>query len=169
MDRYAPSARKGFPMRLRKRLLSLLLVLVLSFALLPAAEAKTGTLVSNTGTRHVVCTSLSSQALAYYTGNYTYDVVSGLAASSTSPMSSAMFSRLSTLMSSTMTNSVSYNSLTNYWPKTDNIWRTTKSFWVSLTMMIMWRVATVFATASIAMISLKAKLHRKKQYRSLKS
>ena len=106
-------------MRLRKRLLSLLLVLVLTFTLLPAAEAKTGTLVSNTGTRHTVCTSLSSQALAYYTGNHTYDVVSGLAASSTDPMSSAMFSRLSTLMSSTMTNSVSYNSLTNYWPKTD--------------------------------------------------
>ena len=106
-------------MRLYKRLLSLLLVLVLSLTLLPAAEAKTGTLVSNTGTRHVVCTSLSSQAQAYYTGNNTYDAVSSLAASSTDPMSSAMFSRLSTLMSSTMTNSVSYNSLTNYWPKTD--------------------------------------------------
>ena len=106
-------------MRLRKRLLSLLLVLVLSFALLPAAEAKTGTLVSNTGTRHTICTSLSSQAQAYYTGNYTYDVVSGLAASSSDPMSSAMFSRLSTLMTNTMTNSVSYSSLTGYWPKTD--------------------------------------------------
>ncbi len=106
-------------MQLRKRLLSLALVLLLAFSFVPATEAKTGTLVANTGTRHVVCTSLSSQAQAYYTGNNTYDVVSGLAASASDPMSSTMFSRLSTLMSSTMTNSVSYNSLTNYWPKTD--------------------------------------------------
>ncbi len=109
-------------MRLYKRLFSLLLALVFTLAFLPAAEAKTGTLVSNSGTRHVVCTSLSSQAQAYYTGNNTYDVVSGLAASSSDPMSSAMFTRLSTLMSSTMTNSVSYNGsngLQIYWPKTD--------------------------------------------------
>ncbi|MBQ6235044.1 MAG: hypothetical protein IJK54_03940, partial [Clostridia bacterium] len=106
-------------MRLYKRLFSLLLALVFTLAFLPAAEAATGTLVSNSGTRHTVCTSLSSQAQAYYTGNYTYDAVSGLAASSSDPMSSAMFSRLSTLMKNTMSNSVSYNSLTNYWPKTD--------------------------------------------------
>ncbi len=106
-------------MRLTKRFLSFLLVLVLSLSLLPAAEAKTGTLVSNTGTRHEVCTALSSQAQAYYTGNYTYDAVSALSGSSSAPMNSAMFNRLSTLMRTTMTNSVSYNSLTNYWPKTD--------------------------------------------------
>ncbi|MBR5618492.1 MAG: endonuclease, partial [Clostridia bacterium] len=106
-------------MRLTKRFLSFVLVLALSLSLLPAAEAKTGTLVSNTGTRHEVCTALSSQAQAYYTGNYTYDAVSGLAASSSAPMSSAMFSRLSTLMRTTMTKTVSYSSLTSYWPKTD--------------------------------------------------
>ncbi len=93
--------------------------MVLSFSLLPAAEAKTGTLVSNTGTRHEVCTALSNQAQAYYSGNYTYDAVSALAGSSSDPMNSAMFSRLSTLMRTTMANSVSYSSLTSYWPKTD--------------------------------------------------
>jgi endonuclease I len=106
-------------MRLTKRFLSFVLVLALSLSLLPAAEAKTGTLVSNTGTRHEVCTALSSQAQAYYTGNYTYDAVSALSGSSSAPMNSALFNRLSTLMRTTMTNSVSYNSLTNYWPKTD--------------------------------------------------
>ena len=119
MDGYALFARKGTLMRLRKRLFSLILVFVLTFSLLPAAEAAIGTLVKNTGTRHTICTALSSQALAYYTGSNTYDVVSGLGASVSDPMSSAMFSRLSTLMSSTMTNSVSYSSLTTYWPKTD--------------------------------------------------
>ena len=106
-------------MRLTKRFLSFVLVLALSLSLLPAAEAKTGTLVSNSGTRHEVCTALSSQAQAYYTGNYTYDAVSALSGSSSDPMNSAMFSRLSTLMRTTMTKTVSYNSLTSYWPKTD--------------------------------------------------
>ncbi len=106
-------------MRFGKRFSALALALLLMLALVPAAEAKTGTLVKNSGTRHEVCTALSSQAQAYYTGNYTYDAVSALVGSGSDPMSSAMFSRLSTLMRTTMTNSVSYNSLTNYWPKTD--------------------------------------------------
>ena len=108
-------------MRLRNRFVSVLLVLFLTLSVLPAAGAQTGTLVKNSGTRHEVCTSLSSQAQAYYTGNYTYDVVSGLVASSSNPMSSAMFSRLHTLMDSTDTHpaSVSYSNLTNLWPKTD--------------------------------------------------
>ncbi len=106
-------------MRLRNRLISLVLVLLLTFAVLPAAEAKTGTLVKNSGTRHEVCTELSSQARAYYTGNYTYDAVSGLAASSSDPMSSAMFNRLSTLMRTTMTNTVSYTGLDDKWVYTD--------------------------------------------------
>ncbi len=113
------SAQKGAPMRLKKRLLSLVLVLLLSFSLIPAAEAKTGTLVKNSGTRHTVAAALSAQAQAYYTGSYTYEAVSKLSTSSGDPMNSAMFSRLSTLMSSTMTKSVSYSSLTSYWPKTD--------------------------------------------------
>ena len=106
-------------MRTSKRLFSLILSLVLVFALLPFSEAKTGTLNSNSGTRHELCTALSTQAQAYYTGNYTYDTVSALEGSLSDPMSSAMFIRLQELMQTTMTNSVSYNSLTSYWPKTD--------------------------------------------------
>ena len=106
-------------MRVLKRWIALLLVLLLAAAPLSVAEAKTGTLVKNTGTRHAVCTALSDQARAYYTGNNTFASVSALAASASDPMQSAMFSRLHTLMESTMTNSVSYSSLTSYWPKTD--------------------------------------------------
>ena len=106
-------------MRLCKRVLSIVLVLLITFALVPATEAATGTLVKNSGTRHELCTSLSSQANAYYTGNYTYDAVSALSGSSSDPMNSAMFNRLSTLMRTTMTNSVSYTGLDDKWVYTD--------------------------------------------------
>ena len=106
-------------MRSFKRFLAVFLAALLLLALTPPAEATTGTLVSNSGTRHVVCTALSAQAQAYYTGSNTFDAVSALSASAGDPMHSAMFSRLHTLMTSTMANSVSYSSLTSYWPKTD--------------------------------------------------
>ena len=106
-------------MRTVKRSLSLILILLLVFTVMPFAEAKTGTLVKNSGTRHERCTALSAQAQAYYTGNYTYEAVSALSGSDSDPMNSAMFSRLSSLMRSTMTETVSYSSLTRYWPKTD--------------------------------------------------
>lgn len=106
-------------MRSFKRFLAVFLAALLLLALTPPAEATTGTLVSNSGTRHVVCTALSAQAQAYYTGSNTFDAVSALSASAGNPMHSAMFSRLHTLMTSTMANSVSYSSLTSYWPKTD--------------------------------------------------
>lgn len=75
----------------------------------------------NTGTRHEVCTSLSSQAEAYYTGSYTWENMSVLQGGNENclNMTSQLFSSLHTLMSSTMTNSVSYKSLTSYWPTTD--------------------------------------------------
>ena len=106
-------------MRFFKRTISIVLGLILMLSLLPAAEAKTGSYTYNSGTRHELCTALSSQARAYYTGSYAYDSVSALSASASDPMHSAMFSRLHTLMDSTMTNSVSYSSLTSYWKKTD--------------------------------------------------
>lgn len=106
-------------MRFPKRFLSFLLILALSFSLLPAAEAQTGTLVKNSGTRHEVCTSLSSQAQAYYTGNYTYDAVSALAGSGSDPMSSALFSQLHALMWDPFDIHVDYDSLLNYWRSTD--------------------------------------------------
>ncbi len=97
----------------------MLLIALLVISSVPAAEAKTGTLVSNSGTRHELCTALSDQARAYYTGDDSYDVVSKLAGSSADPMHSVMFSRLHMLMESTMTNTVTYKNLTRYWPMTD--------------------------------------------------
>ncbi|MGM9651220.1 MAG: endonuclease, partial [Faecousia sp.] len=109
-----------------KRGMAALLVLVMLVSVFSGlsltAFAATGTLVANTGTRHTVCTSLSTQAQAYYTGEYTYENVSALAGGSTScldSVDSAMITKLRTLMTDTMTKSVSYSSLTTYWPKTD--------------------------------------------------
>lgn len=103
-----------------KRVLALVLVLctvVTLLAGLTTVSAKNGL------KRGTVCTTLSSQAKAYYTGNYTYDVVSKLGggtANCQTTVDSAMFKRLHTLMDSTLTNRVSYKSLTTHWPKTDN-------------------------------------------------
>ncbi len=106
-------------MRTLKRSLALLLVVILLLALTPVSEAKTGTLSVNTGTRHTLCTALSAQAQAYYTGSYAFETVRKLSASRSDPMHSDMFARLHTLMDTTMTTSVNYSSLTSYWPKTD--------------------------------------------------
>lgn len=103
-----------------KRVLALVLVLctvVTLLAGLTTVSAKNGL------KRGTVCTTLSPQAKAYYTGNYTYDVVSKLGggtANCQTTVDSAMFKRLHTLMDSTLTNRVSYKSLTTHWPKTDN-------------------------------------------------
>lgn len=77
----------------------------------------------NTGIRHEVCTSLSEQAQEYYTGKYDWDSLSlldGVATdSSLSAMDGELYDALNRLMSDTMTNSVSYRSLTSYWTDTD--------------------------------------------------
>ena len=110
-----------------QRLFSLLLVLCIVTALfagLTTASAK------NTLTRGTVCNSLSTKAKAYYTGDYTYSNMSTLQGgtpdkttgkvSSLATTNTAMYKRLQTLMTDTMTDKVSYNSLTSYWPTTDN-------------------------------------------------
>ncbi|SET18618.1 endonuclease I family protein [[Clostridium] polysaccharolyticum] len=66
----------------------------------------------NTGIRDQIATSLSTAASSYYTGSYSYSSLSALSGSS-------LKSRLYTLMNSTMTKSVTYKSLTTYWPYTD--------------------------------------------------
>ena len=101
-------------------LLTLTLVLSLAFAAAPSASAAS----QNDGVRHVVCTSLSAQAQAYYTGNYTWDKLSSMQGGTTSCLSastrdSQLYDTLQNLMKSTMTASVTYNSLTNYWLTTD--------------------------------------------------
>lgn len=101
-----------------QRGLSFLLVLCIVTALFV-----TSVFAKNTDRRDTDCTSLSSQATAYYTGNYTYDTMSKLQGGTTNCLTtvdSAMYKQLQTLMKSTMTNSVSYKALTNYWPATDN-------------------------------------------------
>ncbi len=101
-----------------QRGLSFLLVLCIVTALFV-----TSVFAKNTDRRGTDCTSLSSQATAYYTGNYTYDTMSKLQGGTTNCLTtvdSTMYKQLQTLMKSTMTNSVSYKALTNYWPATDN-------------------------------------------------
>lgn len=99
-----------------KKIVGLFLTLVLICTLLPtnlfSVDTEAVSLPYNTGTRDEVATSLSSDALAYYTGDYTYSTLSSL---SSSDLKSSLYS----LMSSTMTSSVTYKSLTSYWPYTD--------------------------------------------------
>ena len=61
-----------------RRTAVLLLVLAMVLSMLPAVFAATGSKIYNNGTRDQACTALSSQAKAYYTGNYTYEKLSAL-------------------------------------------------------------------------------------------
>ncbi len=105
-----------------KRSCSLLLVLAVLLALCPTSLLTVSAASTNQGTRHEVCEELSSKATAYYTGNYTYDAMASLTPGNEScldTVDSAMYQRLQALMESTMTKSVSYDSLIDYWPDTD--------------------------------------------------
>ncbi len=106
-----------------KRALSLLLSLAMLVSLLAGMTlvSAAGSTV-NSGTRHQLCTSLSAQAKAYYTGSYTYSAMSALDGGSTSclqAVNSPLYKSLHNLMDDTMTESVSYNSLISYWKDTD--------------------------------------------------
>ena len=99
--------------------LLMLVMLVASFA----GTVSVSALSTNTATRHKTCTQLSSQAKSYYTGEYTYDTMSKLDGGTESclqAVNSPLYKRLHTLMDTTMTNRVSYKSLTSYWDDTDN-------------------------------------------------
>ena len=104
------------------RVLAILLMLVMVISIF-AGMASVSALSTNTATRHKVCTQLSSQAKNYYTGQYTYATMSKLDGGTESclqAVNSPLYKKLHTLMESTMTNSVSYKSLTGYWEDTDN-------------------------------------------------
>ena len=104
-----------------KRSVSLLLLVALLTALFAGVTFQAS--AKNTNKRDTLCTSLSTMATAYYTGAYTYDKLSALAGGSAdcvASMNSALYKSLQKLMSSTQTDSVSYRSLTKYWPTTDN-------------------------------------------------
>ena len=104
-----------------KRSVSLLLLVALLTALFAGVTFQAS--AKNTNKRDTLCTSLSTMAKAYYTGAYTYDKMSALAGGNTdcvASMNSALYKSLQSLMSSTQTDSVSYKSLTKFWPTTDN-------------------------------------------------
>ena len=107
----------------KHRALALLLALCMIFSLFCGLEVSAFAAVSNTGTRHALCTELSAQAEAYYSGEYDWDTMSQLSGvdtdSSLEAMDGALYAELQELMSDTMTRSVSYKSLTTYWPDTD--------------------------------------------------
>ena len=104
-----------------KRSVSLLLLVALLTALFAGVTFQAS--AKNTNKRDTLCMSLSTKAKAYYTGAYTYDKMSALSGGNTdcvASMNSALYKSLQSLMSSTQTDSVSYKSLTRYWPTTDN-------------------------------------------------
>ena len=123
--------RKGF-----RRVLSLILSLALVLSLLSAMTvfAVTGTLSHNTATRHQVCTALSDQAEAYYTGSYTYDRLSALSGVSSptdswaTTQNNPLYTALQTLMTNTHTVYSRYNpsgeqsdELSYLWDYTDSV------------------------------------------------
>jgi len=107
-------------MKTTKRIVSVLLILAM---LLSTLTCLTFAAQKNTGTRHELCTSLSTQANTYYgANNFTYEDYAALQGGNEScldTVDSELFKALSELMTDTMTDSVSYSNLTNYWPDTD--------------------------------------------------
>ncbi|MDO4565339.1 MAG: endonuclease [Clostridia bacterium] len=101
-------------MKYRTKIVSTALAVLMLFSAVCAVFANQSVAASdyNWGTRHETAAVLSDQAKAYYDGEYSYETLS-------SQPADQLVSTLYTLMSETMTNSVSYSSLTSYWPYTD--------------------------------------------------
>ena len=110
--------------------LILILTLLLSCVPVSTVEAATGPVSSNTGTRDLPCTELSTQALAYYTQGYEYEALSHLSGRSsptdsyTATLNNPLYTALHTLMADTHEVSTVYNgyeplSLATCWLKTD--------------------------------------------------
>lgn len=108
-----------------RRILAGALAAALLCVLLSAAFAKTGDLRANTGLRHETCTSLSAQAKEYYSDDRQLNRLCSLAGvnspndSWAASQNNPLYSALRQLMSETQTKSVDYQSLPNYWTKTD--------------------------------------------------
>ncbi len=106
---------------LKKRIISFSMVIALVVSLFSgftpsvkasAAGTSASALAYNTGNRTTIATELSNQAKAYYSGNNVYSTLSQKDADE-------IYSTLHDLMQDTLTNQVTYTSLTNYWAKTD--------------------------------------------------
>ena len=110
-----------------RRATLLLLVLAMVLSMLPAVFAATGSKIYNNGTRDQACTALSSQAKAYYTGSYAYEKLSALSGATQTNSSydatqnNPLYDALYTLMSTTQTESYSYNSLSTDFAYTDSV------------------------------------------------
>ncbi len=111
--------------RLFKKYSASVLALVTVFCVLAQVTvfAKTGTVVTNTGVRHVVCAELSNQAEDYYKDNNavfeTVYKLKGGSGNCLTTVDSALFDELHDLMSETMTKTVDYDDLPSYWVMTD--------------------------------------------------
>ena len=118
------------------RFLAAVLTLAVVLSLLSGMTvfAATGTVSHNTATRHEVCTSLSDQAKAYYTGSYTYaklSALSGVSAPTDSwatTQNNPLYTALQTLMTDTHTVYSRYNpngeqsdELSYLWDYTDSV------------------------------------------------
>lgn len=86
----------------------LAIILLLTFSL--SASAAT---VTNSGKRHELCTALSSAAISYYTGNYTYDVLA-------QQEGTLLLGSLRKLMTDTHTHKTSYDDCKNLVSQTDS-------------------------------------------------
>ncbi|MBR6825521.1 MAG: endonuclease, partial [Oscillospiraceae bacterium] len=109
--------------KLTLRTLSFLLIVGMLVSVLPVTVFAAQ---KNTGTRHELCTSLSSQAIAYYTGDYSPDALVSYETDTTGSclkaVDSELYNVLQTLMTKTHTYFVKYkgsNGLQDYWPDTD--------------------------------------------------
>ncbi len=100
----------------------LLICTIAGTSLSARAAVSPGSLSRNTAVRHSVCTSLSAQAKAYYTGNNSFEnliLLNGrYAANSGDAIGSDLFNRLHTIMQPT--DRVSYSDLVRYWEYTDS-------------------------------------------------
>lgn len=93
-------------------LTALMLVLAELASLAPALHAEAATLSYNWAMRDDYNSSVSAQAEAYYTGEYSYENLSQLSGTD-------LLNALHALMKDTMTASVTYSSLPSYWDYTD--------------------------------------------------
>ncbi|MBP5453387.1 MAG: endonuclease [Lachnospiraceae bacterium] len=100
--------RKGFSAFLT----ALMLVFAELASLAPSLHAEAATLSYNWAMRDDYNSSISAQAEAYYTGEYSYDNLANLSGTD-------LFNAVHALMKDTMTASVTYNSLPSYWDYTD--------------------------------------------------
>lgn len=100
------------------------LVLVLLVGIMPGAMAASMP-KHNDGDRHQVCDQLSNQAKSYYEGKDSWENLKALPGvatdSSLAAMKGELYNELQDFMDRTMTDSVSYRSLTKYWPYTDSV------------------------------------------------